>query len=110
MSDKFNNMLQNAKIQTTDFVKEKIAEEVHQRKFGAQNNFTNFLRQDVVNQMSEERMINSKKQYQTRGPGTGMGPAGMNVTSWLRSKGPSIWYPSKFKSTRNGPSFEESEF
>ena len=42
-------------------IKEKIAEEVHQRKFGAQNNFTNFLRQDVVNQMSEERMINSKK-------------------------------------------------
>jgi len=39
-----------------------------------------------------------------------MGPAGMNVTSWARSKGPSIWYPNKFKSTRNGPQFEENEF
>ena len=92
---------------TTDFVKDKIAEEVHQRKFGAQNNFTNFLRPDVVDLMAEERKLGSIKQYLLRGPGTGKGPAGMNKTSWLRSKGPAIWYPNKFKSTRNGPRFEE---
>ena len=41
-------------------MREQIADEAHGRKFGAQNNFTNFLRQDVLNQMTEERLVNSK--------------------------------------------------
>ena len=47
-------------LEGKEVIEEQIADEAHSRKFGAQNNFTNFLRQDVLNQMTGERLVNSK--------------------------------------------------